>query len=61
VYLSRSRAPESLVLGCGEITSPIYRTRPYMVIILRVFWLVTLKMPVTPVILLHNLYSSCHW
>ena len=43
------------------VTSPIYRTRPYMVIILRVFWLVTLKMPVTPVILLHNLYSSRHW
>ena len=39
----------------------LYRTRPYMVIILRVFWLVTPKMPVTPVILLHNLYSSRHW
>ena len=32
-----------------------------MVIILRVFWLVTPKVPVTPVILLHNLYSSRHW
>jgi hypothetical protein len=32
-----------------------------MVITLRVFWLVTPKVPVTPVILLHNLYRSRHW
>ena len=35
----------------------LYRTHPYMDKRRRIFWLVTLKMPVTSVIPLYNLYS----